>query len=387
MWQGQGRRSTVALRLGRVVLSLVVVWIVAGAAPAGAAGDAGLRVERQSGYSAERRHGGWRIAMAFDLAGGSRLPLSFEVPAPKPDSVIDRLARYDPAEANRRIKQTREQLHPEYESGSKASLKAYVESLRPSLPAWLDVSVSYRAGGIRVDYQFPASRRAQVTGIRARIEPLIRREQDRYHRQYLADNAAAESAVARQVFESYGLIAHATAPGRVEVYADYPALARDGVAELESLAVALAPVSAGRSERVTAQLVADVVQSIPYSDIVPRGQENLVGLLGPSQVVVQNRGDCDSKAVAFAALAHTLLPGRTVIMVTTADHAFVGIDLPPARGDDLLDHDGRRFVLAEVAGPAITGVGSISPESRADLRRGRINRVFVLAGGSQSAGR
>jgi hypothetical protein len=77
--------------------------------------------------------------------------------------------------------------------------------------------------------------------------------------------------------------------------------------------------------------------------------KEVLGLYVPSEVLIGDHGDCDSKSAAFCAMWRNLDSPMLVVELPT--HVLVGVALPP-RGDQQFVRIGTRtFVLCEVAGP------------------------------------
>ena len=115
-------------------------------------------------------------------------------------------------------------------------------------------------------------------------------------------------------------------------------------------------------------------QSIPYDTLQSRGTSNGAGFATPPALLARNRGDCDTKSVAMAALAHGLWPNLSIVMVILDDHALLGLSIPAKRGDKKVRFQGETFVLAEPVGPALHPVGSIGEQSRKPIKQ--VLRLF-----------
>ncbi len=94
------------------------------------------------------------------------------------------------------------------------------------------------------------------------------------------------------------------------------------------------------------------IQEINY-EIPPEkiGGKNTGGIYIPTDVLINNRGDCDSKAIAFACLWQNFT-GTKVIIVQVPDHALVGVAVVPEAGQTYTRIGNSYYVLCEVAGPA-----------------------------------
>jgi len=157
---------------------------------------------------------------------------------------------------------------------------------------------------------------------------------------------------------------------------DYQSAARESVADLRPLAMALRERAAGGSVRDTVDLALQFFQAIPYDTLTSRMTSNGAGFAFPLAMLAENRGDCDTKSVAFAAVLKALFPSLSTVMVIVPGHALVGVDVPAAAGDRTLHANGRTYVLMEPVGPAQTRIGEVGEQSTG--RMGRIDKVLRL---------
>lgn len=120
------------------------------------------------------------------------------------------------------------------------------------------------------------------------------------------------------------------------------------------------------------------MQAIPYQRLGKQRSTGM-GFLPPLAVISENRGDCDSKSVAFAAMVHTIAPDTPVAIILVPGHALVGLGIPVQKGDATLMSGGLTYVLAEPVGPAPARIGVIGPISQSGLKRSsdvQVLRVF-----------
>jgi hypothetical protein len=107
-------------------------------------------------------------------------------------------------------------------------------------------------------------------------------------------------------------------------------------------------------------------QAIPYDALQPTARQGGDFLPAPA-LLAQNRGDCDSKAVALAAVLRTYVPSRKLAVVTMPDHAILAVDLAPEPGDRTIRTSGRTLVALEAAGPAVVPVGQVAADTERRL--------------------
>jgi len=136
-----------------------------------------------------------------------------------------------------------------------------------------------------------------------------------------------------------------------KVRIDYAGVARRGRRPLGDCFQALERASPDYNQRQFLGLVLAFFQEIHYE--VPPGLVNglkSLGLWVPSEVLVNNHGDCDSKAVAFAAMWRSL--DAPVVFISVPRHMLIGVEMKPGPGEKYVLIRNRYFVLCEVAGPA-----------------------------------
>jgi hypothetical protein len=124
------------------------------------------------------------------------------------------------------------------------------------------------------------------------------------------------------------------------------------------------------SDRARIALALTFFQEVPYAVLDDKERSGGDFLPAPA-LLAQNRGDCDSKAVALAAVLRTYLPGRKLAVVTMPEHAILAVDLPAEPGDQTIRGNGRQYVALEVAGPALLPVGRVGGVSAKFLKDGR----------------
>lgn len=85
-------------------------------------------------------------------------------------------------------------------------------------------------------------------------------------------------------------------------------------------------------------------QAIPYV----RGANGGADFQTPVGLLVDNKGDCDTKAVALGSILDSW--GIKYVFLLMPDHLFMGIELPKEKGDRSFNYGGRSYLLAEPAG-------------------------------------
>ncbi|UYN93636.1 MAG: hypothetical protein KIT25_16455 [Enhydrobacter sp.] len=118
-------------------------------------------------------------------------------------------------------------------------------------------------------------------------------------------------------------------------------------------------------------------QQIPYAALDDAKRRGGDFLPGPA-LLAQNRGDCDSKAVALAAVLRSYTSGRRLAVVTMPGHAVLGVEMPASVGQATVRAQGRQYVALEVAGPAVLPAGKLAAQSAKQLAEGREIEIWPL---------
>ncbi len=126
------------------------------------------------------------------------------------------------------------------------------------------------------------------------------------------------------------------------------------------------------SETDIINTVINWVQSIPYNSLEEQDNARGPGFLPPNQLLFQNHGDCDSKAVLAAAVLHNLLPHYNLVMVYLPDHALLAIQKSAISDEKTLFYQGEELVFLEVAGPAVVPAGQLSDSSERAIAQGQL---------------
>lgn len=133
----------------------------------------------------------------------------------------------------------------------------------------------------------------------------------------------------------------------------------------------------GSSTRDYINLLLSWIQTIPYDTLESRIGSSGAGFFSPVEVLVNNRGDCDSKATLTAALLRALLPNLSMAIVYLPNHALLAINLGIRSDEQNLDIRGAPHVLIEPTGPAQVTIGNTSQETARHLANGSYTYLLV----------
>lgn len=169
--------------------------------------------------------------------------------------------------------------------------------------------------------------------------------------------------------------------GQLAVKQDHVRIALESRGELAPLAAQLKQEGGTEVEarQKTAAHMLTFIQSIPYLQLDNLGGRLGKGFLTPRQVLMQNRGDCDSKVTLMATLLAQLFPELKQAMVFVPGHALLAVDLPVQPGDETISWQGQNYLLLEPTGPAELPPGQIAPTSKTLIDSGQLSVQPVQA--------
>jgi hypothetical protein len=145
------------------------------------------------------------------------------------------------------------------------------------------------------------------------------------------------------------------------IMVDFAAATRALQGPLQAVSKALGNVpDVANDDRARVALALGFFQEIPYALLEDKQRQGGDFLPAPA-LLAQNRGDCDSKAVALAAVLRSFTRFRKLAVVTMPGHAILGVEMPAEPGDKTIRQGGRLYVALEPAGPAVVPVGHVGP--------------------------
>lgn len=112
---------------------------------------------------------------------------------------------------------------------------------------------------------------------------------------------------------------------------------------------ALAVAATEDSERQRLGVIIAFLQELRYEVPQDPPGRKIGGLYPPTEVLVNDHGDCDSKSVVFAALWRH--HPTAVLLIEVPGHMLVGVEARPRPGMQSVRIGNRYYVLCEVAGP------------------------------------
>ena len=161
-----------------------------------------------------------------------------------------------------------------------------------------------------------------------------------------AEIPTRREAILQELYRAHGFLVRGD---RVRI--DYNAIARRATPHVGDCFQALLRSAEGYPTKQVVGLLLAFYQELKY-EVPPDqvGAKRTMGLWVPAEVLASGKGDCDSKAVAFAAMWRRLEP--RVIVILVPHHALIGVEAKPGPDESYVRVGNRYFVLCEVAGPA-----------------------------------
>ncbi len=150
--------------------------------------------------------------------------------------------------------------------------------------------------------------------------------------------------------------------GERVVIPDHGQFFTESLAPLKPVAAAFTAQYGDSNIRQIANKIALWVQRIPYQDLSNRQESAGDGYSPPLRVLLDHRGDCDSKAVLFAAVMKNIFPKLNLQIIYFRDHAIIGAKIPPLTGELTVDIAGVTYLLIDPTGPAQLAIGQLSEE-------------------------
>ena len=263
----------------------------------------------------------------------TRQSISFELPNSALREAPSRQANYKPKIAQRYI------------------IVALTEEAKKIDPKIARVKITPKRESI--DIQVTGSDEAKVEEILSKLKAIQQQEYDKYLRDHY--------------FTRFTTLFNQKA-----VKPDHVRYVAESVKPLVAASQAFYEKVASQSDsRAYFSLILSWLQSIPYDTLEDRVASNGSGYAPPVSLLMQNLGDCDSKAVLASSMVRAFLPSTKMIMVFLPNHALLGIALTPMADDRTIEHEGNTYVLYDPTGPALIPFGQVSEDTERNIVTGR----------------
>jgi transglutaminase-like putative cysteine protease len=157
--------------------------------------------------------------------------------------------------------------------------------------------------------------------------------------------------------------------GRLAIKQDHRRYAEESSNHLSGIVLAIKEqINNPNNAREFINFTLNWLQAIPYDTLKNRISSNGSGFAAPQQLLLNNKGDCDSKSTLFLALLKSYNPKLSAQMVFLPNHALVGINLNPNETDAKIIRNYLSYILAEPTGAAQYKLGEIAPSSHMAIR-------------------
>ena len=210
------------------------------------------------------------------------------------------------------------------------------------------VRVKVEKGRASAESEIPAMNREEQNRISARIKTFYTWWDGAVPKQ--------REAIEKPLYKQRGFLLE-----RNNVSPDYAGLALASGPRLADCFRALKESGRGYNTRQYLGLFIAFFQEIRYElppDVID-GRETL-GVWVPTEVLVNDHGDCDSKAVAFASMFRNF--GTPVMLIELREHVLIGAEVRPRPGEKYVLVNNHYYVIGEVAGPGKRRPGDASGE-------------------------
>ncbi|WOF81824.1 hypothetical protein P5704_023785 (plasmid) [Pseudomonas sp. FeN3W] len=131
---------------------------------------------------------------------------------------------------------------------------------------------------------------------------------------------------------------------------NYNKIAKDYEALVIQTLLALSKTLKTEDRIILRDSLLDMLQSIPYTDLAMDD----FPLLNPARMLLEKRGDCESKQVFMAAALKLLFPERRVLLLQLPEQEHIVLSYAGDHGEE---------ILMDATGPARLPVGKLGPHT------------------------
>lgn len=161
--------------------------------------------------------------------------------------------------------------------------------------------------------------------------------------------------------------------GESFVVPDHVRVQQQSRAALQGVSNAFVELYGKNNIRQISGKISEWVQQIPYLDLSDRQASSGSGFSPPLKVLNEHAGDCDSKAVLYAAILQNIFPKNSFRILYFTDHAVVAAQIPPLDHELTVVLDGITYLVVDPTGPAPTKLGVLATKYQTYLT----NRQFT----------
>lgn len=165
--------------------------------------------------------------------------------------------------------------------------------------------------------------------------------------------------------------------GEQGIIPDHQAIAREVTPTIRPLIQAIGEQLGDNTQRNYINYIASFIQHIPYNDLSDRLDSRGDGFIPPNQLLYYNQGDCDSKVTLLTSVIKQIIKTPKMAIFYLPEHAVFGIAISSRDEDTTVEHDGIKYVLVDVTGPAAMPLGQVSEKTEFQIETGQYTVVSV----------
>lgn len=155
--------------------------------------------------------------------------------------------------------------------------------------------------------------------------------------------------------------------GEQFIIPDHVRVALENQASLMPVSAAFIQLYGKNNIRQIAAKLSHWIQQIPYQDLTDRKTSHGSGFSAPLRLLNEHRGDCDSKAVLFAAVLKNIFPKTAFGLIYFSDHAVIAVKMPAVKAELTVALEGGNYLIIDPTGPAPTPLGELAQRYRQAL--------------------
>ncbi|GLR72584.1 hypothetical protein [Agaribacter marinus] len=207
-------------------------------------------------------------------------------------------------------------------------------------------------------------------------EYQVRAPNDKVAKETLREIDELQDTVKAEFYEKNFFLTYTSPLGEKAIQHDFARYVHDSKDGLNSIVDAIKSIQENQKDyREFITIAMSWVQSIPYDDLRNRISSNGSGFASPKDLILQNRGDCDSKSTLLAAILKAYNEQIKLKMILLPKHALLGVSLRALPNEKTITSDSIPYVLLEPTGPAYYKIGEADDDSLMAIR----NRQYRLA--------
>ncbi len=283
------------------------------------------------------------------------------------------------------------ELQAKYNDRLKAEYSRYLTAEGKQLPDGFKLEIKKAQAGWQLSYKGYFSQKQVkriITAFRKGADSQWAHLSQANKKAYQQESQQLITDTVPQLYKQHFYIARRNKANQsiLEVRIDFAQVIVEETLAIRPLAKAIADKTRGLSDREVIAYALRFLQRIPYDNLKSRNAMGSIGFVAPLTLIDINKGDCDTKSAALAALIRNLLPNVGMAMVLVPGHAFLALDIPAKNSDSTITVNGRNYVVVEPTGPALSPVGRAHSNSHPYLTvdTDQIKYLLNIPGGNEN---